>query len=269
MLATTSIDARHTVLVWRGGVLRPADEAPAGALLCTDSWLVDAGRVRGYDRHWARFAGSCEALRIDAARVAAFRDAATAALPREGRWFPRVDLVGSAAGCASAQLLLRLRPAQPPSLSARVRIGEPGDARCFPRRKGPDLPLLFGLRADAVAAGADEHVLRDASGRLLEGALNSLLWWDDGALCTTPAERTLPSVTRALLLEIARERGVEVLRRSPLPAELAGCEAWLANAANGICAVSAWEPDGPEAGPDARAADWRAALAATARHLDS
>ena len=94
------------------------------------------------------------------------------------------------------------------------------------------------------------------------------MWWEGDALCTTPDERTLPSVTRALLLEIARERGVEVRRRSPLPAELAGCEAWLANAAHGICVVSAWEPGGPEAGPALRAADWRAALDATARPLD-
>ena len=193
----------------------------------------------------------------------------TAALPRTGRWFPRVDLVGSAAGRAgAAQLLLRLRPAQPLMREARVLVAEPGDLRCHPRVKGPDLPLLFGLRAQAVAAGAGELVLRDARGRLLEGALNSLLWWEDDALCATPDERTLPSITRALLLAIARERGVAVRRRLPLPAELAGCEAWLANAADGICVVTAWDPDGPAAGPATRAPDWRAALDATARHLD-
>jgi branched-subunit amino acid aminotransferase/4-amino-4-deoxychorismate lyase len=152
---------------------------------------------------------------------------------------------------------------------ARVLLGEPGDLRCQPRVKGPDLSLLLGLRAGAVAAGADELVLRDGAGRLLEGALNSLLWWEGDALCTTPDERTLPSVTRELLLAIARERAVEVRRRSPRPAELAGCETWLANAADGICVVSAWAPDGHEAGPAVRAADWRAALDATARHLDS
>ncbi len=208
-------------------------------------------------------------LRIAPAELSAFRAAVTAALPRAGRWFPRVDLVGSAAGRAgAAQLLLRLRPAQPLMREARVLVAEPGDLRCYPRVKGPDLPLLFGLRAQAVAAGAGELILRDAHGRLLEGALNSLLWWEDDALCATPDERTLPSITRALLLAIARERGVAVRRRLPLPAELAGCEAWLANAADGICVVTAWDPDGPAAGPATRAPDWRAALDATARHLD-
>ena len=45
-----------SVLVWRDGDLRAVEDAPAGALLAADSWLVDDGRVRGYDRHWARFA---------------------------------------------------------------------------------------------------------------------------------------------------------------------------------------------------------------------
>jgi branched-subunit amino acid aminotransferase/4-amino-4-deoxychorismate lyase len=152
--------------------------------------------------------------------------------------------------------------------SARVLVAEPGDLRSHPRRKGPDLPLLLALRAQAVAAGADELVLRDAGGRLLEGALNSLLWWEGGALCTTPDGRTLPSITRALLLSIAQERGVQVRRRLPLPYELAGREAWLANAAHGIRAVTAWDPEGAAAGPPERAANWRIALEATARHLD-
>jgi branched-subunit amino acid aminotransferase/4-amino-4-deoxychorismate lyase len=259
----------HTVLLWAGGELRAVDSPPAGALLAADSWLVDEGRVRGYDRHQARFRGWCEALRVAPAELARFQAAVTAALPRAGRWFPRVDLVGSAGGRAgAAQLVLRLRPAQPLKTRARVLVGEPGDPRGHPRVKGPDLPLLLGMRAEAVAAGADEVMLRDAGGRLLEGALNALLWWEDGALCSPPAARTLASVTRELLFEIARASRVEVVRRSPLPCELDGQEAWLANAAHGICAVVAWEPAGPAAGAADRAAEWHRALDATARHLD-
>jgi len=261
------VDTSHAVLLWSGGELRPVQDAPYGGLLAVDSWLVDEGRVRGYDAHWERFAGWCEELRVG--EIGAFRDAVTAALPRTGRWSPRVDLLGSGGGRAgAAQLLLRLRPAQALMREARVLIPEAGDLRCYPQRKGPDLPLLLALRAQAVAAGADELVVRDARGRLLEGSLNSLLWWEDDALCAPPDERTLPSITRALLLEIARERGVEVRRRYAQPEELDGCEAWLANAAHGICAIVAWMPDGPVAGQPERAATWRAALDATARHLD-
>ena len=262
-------DDRHAVLVWLGGALRPAGAAPDGALLAADSWLVDEGRVRGYDRHWARFGGWCEQLRIDPRELLRFRDAVTAALPREGRWFPRVDLAGSPQGRAgAAQLALRLRPAPPPVYEARVVLAEPGDPRGYPQRKGPDLGLLLGLRAHARAAGADEVVLRGAGGGLLEGALSSLLWWDDDALCSTPDRLTLPGITRALLLEIARERGVEVQRRSPLPCELDAARPGSPNAANGICGVTAWLAGGAAAGPAERAGPWRATLAATARPLD-
>jgi branched-subunit amino acid aminotransferase/4-amino-4-deoxychorismate lyase len=262
-------DLLPTVALWSGGELRPVDEPAFGALLAADSWLVDEGRVRGYDAHWERFAGWCAELRVAREELGPFRAAVTASLPRTGRWFPRVDLAGGAAGRAgAAHLLLRLRPAQPLMSQARVLLAAPGDLRCHPRRKGPDLPLLLDLRAQAVAAGCDELAVRDAGGRLLEGALNSLLWWEDDVLCAAPDERTLPGITRALLLAIARERDVEVRRRLALPDELAGREAWLANAAHGICAVVAWEPRGPAAGPPERAASWRAALDATARHLD-
>jgi branched-subunit amino acid aminotransferase/4-amino-4-deoxychorismate lyase len=262
-----AVDDLPLILVWREGELRPATGFVDEPLLATDSWLVDEGRVRGYDRHWSRFGAACEELRIAAAEVAGFRDAVTAALPRTGRWFPRIDLVGSAAGRA-AVLALRLRPAQPRVCGARVLVAAPGDLRGHPRRKGPDLPLLLRLREEAVAAGADELAVCDARGRLLEGALNSLMWWEGDALCATPCERTLPSVTRGLLLDIASARGVPVRRRAPLPAELAGREAWLVNAANGICVVTAWLPGAIAAGAPEQASTWQAALEATARPLD-
>jgi len=261
--------APNAVAAWCDGRLSPVATAPQGALLAADSWLVDEGRVRDYDAHWARFSGWCASQRIALDELAGFRAAVTAALPRGGRWFPRVDLIGGApVEAGAARLVLRLRPAQPPLREARVLLAEPGDRRRHPTRKGPDLALLLKLRARAVAAGADELVLRDDAGRLVEGALNSLLWWEEETLWATPDERTLPSITRALLFAIAHERGVAVKRRSPLPGELAGRETWLANAAHGICVVRAWDPPDVAAGTAPRAASWRAALDATARHLD-
>ena len=247
--------------------MEPVDGTPAGDLLAADSWLVDEGRVRGYDAHWARFSGWCAGALVAASEPPGFRAAVTAALPRRGRWLPRVDLLGQA---DERRLLLRIRPAQPSRHDLRVRVllAERGDPRSHPRLKGPDLPLLLGLRADAVARGADELVLRDRAGRLVEGALSSLVWWEDDVLCATPDELTLPSVTRELLFGLARERSVEVRRRSPFAAELDECEAWLVNAAQGICVVGAWGPGGPAPGPGIRAVEWCAALAATARHLD-
>ena len=130
-------------------------------------------------------------------------------------------------------------------------VAPPGDPRARPTWKGPDVELLHALRAAAVAAGADELVLRDAGGRLVEGVFDSLLWWEGDALCTTPQDRTLPGVTRALLLRIAADSDVEVRARSPRPEELAGCETWLTNALHGLRLVTAW--DGEPAAPAPRA----------------
>ena len=259
----------HTVQRWSPAGLQPLTAVPGGPLLAADSWLVEDGSVRGYDRHWARFGGWCRELGIGDDELAAFRAAATAALPRTGRWFPRVEVGAGLAGLPPAlQLRLRLRPAAPVVRTARVLVAAPGDARTRPRWKGPDLELLLALRAEAVAAGAGELLLCDERGRLVEGAFTSLLWWEDGVLCTTPDERTLPGITRALLLEIARERSVEVRIRAPAAPELADCETWLVNAPHGICAVTAWDPSGrPAAAPAERAPNWQAALDAFARPL--
>jgi branched-subunit amino acid aminotransferase/4-amino-4-deoxychorismate lyase len=246
------------VLRWSEHGLREDSGTPAGALLAADSWLVESGAVRGYDAHWARFTGACAELGVAAEELGRFRAAVTGALPRTpGRWFPRVDLVGAEGRC---DLRLRLRPAPPAALEARVLVGAPGDPRTLPHRKGPDLERLGALRAQAVAAGADELLLCDDDGRLLEGALSSLMWWEGDVLCTTPAERTLPGITRALLLAIAQRAGTPVRVRLPRPDELAGCETWLTSALHGIRVVTGW-------GAAPRAEHWRSALAALALAL--
>jgi branched-subunit amino acid aminotransferase/4-amino-4-deoxychorismate lyase len=235
---------------WTGHELEPAAGPPAGALLAADSWLVDAGYQRAAGAHWERFAATCVQLGVPREQLAAFRAAATAALPADGRWFPRVELTGEG-------LALRLRRAPPLAREARVLVGAPGDPRSAPRRKGPDLALLAGLRDAAHTRGADELLLCDDAGRLLEGALSSLLWWEGEALCTTPDATALPGVTRALILQLARERTIEVRFRAPRPAELAGRETWLTSALHGIRVVSAWVDPRQAAGPPARAAQWR------------
>jgi branched-subunit amino acid aminotransferase/4-amino-4-deoxychorismate lyase len=244
---------QETVLRWTPAGLQAAADADAGALLVADSWLVAGGAVRALDAHWARFEGSCLEAGTGAAALAAFRAAVTAALPPSGRWFPRVEL-------RAAGLALRLRPAPPPATEARVAVAPPGDPRTRPRVKGPDLELLVALRERARAAGADELLLCGDDGALREGALSSLLWWEGDALCTTPAEHTLPGVTRGLLLERARVDGVEVRVREPQPAELAGREVWLTSALHGIRGVSGWLAPEQPAGAALRAEAWRARL---------
>ncbi|HTN23348.1 MAG TPA: aminotransferase class IV [Solirubrobacteraceae bacterium] len=231
--------------------------APAQAvLLAADSWLVEDGAVRAADAHWARFGDACLQEGVDRAELARFREVVTHVVPVTGRWFPRVELTARG-------LAVKLRPAPPQQATVRVVVAA-GDPRTRPRRKGPDLETLIALRERGRAAdGADEVLLCDpATGALREGALSSLLWWEDDALCTTPDEHTLPGVTRALLLALARERGIELRVRSPLPTELAGREVWLTSALHGIRAVSGWLRPAQSAGEPLRAQAWRDLLSA-------
>ena len=61
-------------------------------LLAADSWLVDDGRVRAVERHWARFGATCREHGVEPGALADLRAAVAGAVPARGRWFPRVDL---------------------------------------------------------------------------------------------------------------------------------------------------------------------------------
>jgi branched-subunit amino acid aminotransferase/4-amino-4-deoxychorismate lyase len=225
------------------------------ALPAADSWLVADGRVRAVERHWARFTATCGEHGVAREAVAALRAELERALPRDGRWFPRVELR------ADGDLAFELRPAPPREPTVVAWIADVPDPRRAPRRKGPDLERLAALRERAAVHGAGEAVLADADGRLLEGAFTSLLWWEGATLCAVPDDAPiLPGVTRSLLLELAREDGTPVTRRRPAPAELAGSETWLVSALHGIRAVTSWTGGGPPAGDAPRAAAWQRRL---------
>jgi hypothetical protein len=52
--------AKEEMFGWFGGALTPAKAADE--LLVADSWLVDNGRVRGFELHRTRFVGACRAV---------------------------------------------------------------------------------------------------------------------------------------------------------------------------------------------------------------
>jgi branched-subunit amino acid aminotransferase/4-amino-4-deoxychorismate lyase len=272
-------DASGGVLRWDatgpGWVPAPARPGPPAV---ADSWLIDDGRVRGLELHWARFAAGCRAVgsrgdQLAAAR-AAFEQVPVAlarCLPRlacqederlaigAGRWFPRLELHED----GELRLLVRPAPDREPGVVAWLHPGP--DPRSHPRRKGPDLERQGALRAEAARHGAGEAVLADEAGRLLEGAWTSLLWWEGDVLCAVPGDAPiLPGITRRLLLGLARERGAGVRFARPCAADLDGRETWLTSALHGIRAVSAWAVDGPRAGAADRADAWQRGLQALA-----
>jgi branched-subunit amino acid aminotransferase/4-amino-4-deoxychorismate lyase len=224
-------------------------------LFAADSWLVDDGRVRAGERHWARFGATCREHGVEPGALADLRAAVAGAVPARGRWFPRVDLR------ADGELAYQVRPAPAREPTVVAWVADVADPRREPRRKGPDLQRLAALRERAAMHGASEAVIADGDGRLLEGAFTSLLWWEGETLCAVPGDAPiLPGVTRALLLELARDRGTPVAQRRPRPQELADRETWLVSALHGIRVVTAWANGSPPAGGAPRAGGWQRLL---------
>ncbi|MEU7478304.1 aminotransferase class IV [Lentzea sp. NPDC042327] len=240
--------------LWRDG--RLAEDSGEAALLVADSWLVSDGVTRALPLHHDRFVSSCEReAGLGAAAVRRFLDSAAGAVPRTGRWFPRVECG------ADHRLRLRLRPAPEPSAEV-VLLPHPGpDPRRHPRTKGPDLVAMQALRVSAASAGADEVLLCTGTGTVLEGALSSVVWWRGDLLCVPdPSLPVLDSVTRRLVVDLAGRQGVAVRPERCDLASLDGLEVWSLGALHGIRAVTGWRGCGLTAGPAVRADEWRALL---------
>jgi len=241
-----------------GGPLIERDPV-GGPLLVADSWLVRGGRVRAIDRHRRRFfAGCAEVGSVSTEQLHAFWSQALALLPREGRWFPRVEL------CADRwePLRLRIRPAPASTAGVRLWIPDHPDPRTAPRRKGPDLARLGELRQVAVRQGAQEALLTARSGAVLEAGYASVLWWDGDALCLPfPRLPILAGVTAGLIRERAEHLGLRVAYQYRSPVHLDGREVWLVNALHGIRPVIDWPGSALRPGTAVRAEAWQNWLA--------
>lgn len=229
-----------------------------GRLRVADSWRVRDGRARGLERHRARFLRSVATVPDAPADAEAAVDAALAALPLTGDWFPRLELRERADGSA---LRFRLRPT-PATAQTAVLATAPHDPRTSPLVKGPDLAALQGLRVAVQPLGADEAVIVDAQGHIVEGAYSALLWWR-GETLVQPDEALarIPSVTAAIVLEAARADGVATDAERIAPDQLAGCEVWVLSALHGVRGATAWV-DGPRLAPPTRLAQARGWLEA-------
>lgn len=227
-------------------------------LRVADSFLVADGKVRGIELHRRRFVGSCAAAGVAAG---GFWDEQVGRLPGFGRWFPRFELR------ASGELAVQLRPAPPIGGRVRVAVHEGPDPRTAPRTKGPDLELLGKLQESAPDR-ADEILLLDQDGAVLEAAYAAVAWWEGDVLCFPPSDRPLlPSVTAQLLRDVATTQGVETAEHPRTPADLQSHEVWLLNALHGIRPVHAWHASSIDPLPNSQSTTWQAHLEALAKPL--
>lgn len=70
-------------------------------------------------------------------------------------------------------------------------------------------------RTEVDAAGADEALLLNTDGFVIEGASSNLFWIEGSTVCTPPpASGILPGVTRGVVLEICEQLGIPVREAS-------------------------------------------------------
>jgi branched-subunit amino acid aminotransferase/4-amino-4-deoxychorismate lyase len=251
---------------WQNGSLELLDycDMTDSTVEVADSWLVSDGRTLALDLHRTRFLSSLARARHEQVDPIAFWDASIAAIPREGDWFPRVELQAQAAPV----LLFRLRDAPPRTHSVVVETHRGPDPRTQPLIKGPDLDALRGVRVGVQPDGADDAVILSADGYVAETSLSAILWWRGGILCTPPSEiARIDSVTARSLLGLATALGVELLEEAVTPSELDGTEVWTLNSLHGARIITRWIGGPATAEKPGRLALWRDRLTALAHPI--
>lgn len=252
---------------WHDGELVPIDYCDPSeyTVEVADSWLVSDGGAFALGLHKARFAHGASLRGFPDLDIEPFWNAAIEAIPREGDWFPRVEL-RSRDGAPSFLFRQRAAPELTRSLTAATHTGD--DPRGAPTIKGPDLAAMIHLRSRARERGADEPVLAP-DGYVVEGATTSIVWWRGDILCAPPDEfDRVDSVTARTLFGLASALGVETYREAVTPAELDGAEVWALNALQGIRIVTDWV-DGPRLAEEpGRLALWRSRRQALRKPLE-
>jgi branched-subunit amino acid aminotransferase/4-amino-4-deoxychorismate lyase len=273
--------SQEEIYGWHDGALAKwgADSPNAAPLAVADSWLVLDGAARAIALHRSRFLeGVVDVARsVDAPELATdaatFFDAAVAAIPRDGAWFPRVELRHTTTDTGTGtetgtELVLRLRVAPETTRSVTVATIPGADPRTQPLVKGPDLARMAEARSEAARVGAGEAVVLTDEGFVVEGAYSALLWWRGSILCGPPASfDRVDSVTARSVLALAAALGVETYEEAVTPGELDGTELWSLSALHGVRIVTGWV-DGPAlAELPGRVATWQARLGALRQPL--
>lgn len=245
---------------WLDGALLP-DAATAfpitdrGLLLgegLFETLLAWEGTVLEQDAHLERLGRSARALALTLAWSAAELGAAFTALLKandlqRGRAVLRLTLTGGDGprgllppASPQPRLLITARPAaEAPADPATVVIAPFAVAAASPLRGHKTLSALEQVlaRRHAAAAGADEALLLNTAGHLVEASAANLFLVRDGRLLTPPlADGALPGVTRARVLALASEAGIPATAdRSLTAVDLAAAdEAFLTNSLIGL-----------------------------------
>lgn len=235
------------VFRWGDGALHLLDycELSDATVTAADSFLVSDGRALALELHRSRF--------LEAAPDGGdFWQAAIAAIPAAGDWFPRLEQH------SDGRFLFRQRSAPELRRAVRLVTHRGDDPRRVPDVKGPDLEAMARLRTAAQQQGADEAVILSPDGYVVETSQSAIAWWRGAILCTPPADLArVDSTTARSLLGLASVLGIELHEEAVTPAELDGTEIWALNALHGPRIVTAWIEGPSPAELPGRLGQWR------------
>jgi len=163
-------------------------------------------------------------------------------------------------------------PLDPPA-ALKLWIAPPGSAREHPELKVTDRAQIEALEALGRAAGADEALLRDADGAIVETSRSNFYAVASDGAVVTPDTGALPGVALAWVLEQLQAGGIPARRARIAPGALAEWrELFASSAVKGpVPVVTLVRPDGPPGivseGPVVKylRAKWLDLLAETAR----
>lgn len=247
--------------VWVDGRLLRGDEARVsffdrgahGGEGLFETFRVRRGRVFRWRRHLERLVLSAAELGFPVAPAPALLETALAEVLAANTLGP--DAVARIT-------MTRGRPGGRPTRAGVWVEAEPLEARLWrgARRQAAHAvtsrrPFVAGLlgrhkttsrlayqlcREEARAAGADEALLVDPSGRVLEGAASNLFLVVRGRLVTPPVTLPiLPGIARAVVLEGARSLGIPVDEREVNVTELGQAdEVFLSNSVQEVVPVA-------------------------------
>ena len=209
--------------LWHEGSFIPSQPHP-GPFDVADSWrMLGDAHSNALPLHLQRFESVAGPL--PAGFVPAMLQ-----LMGPGDLFPRISL-------AAEQLRLDIRPAPLARPVTRLTYAQAPDPRSQPLVKGPDFPALARYRAEYQDDGADDTVIVDSSGAMVETTTGALVAWD-GETLVLPTGTALPSITLHQVTRRAAALGIRTETR-PLTPELAtACPLWFLNSLHGISPVT-------------------------------
>ena len=263
-----------TDLVWLDGTIVPRAEARVSVddfavrygAACFETMLALNGIVFHMEAHLARLTAGLRAMGVTPPDEHDLASAVESTLAANWMLSASVRLTVTAGRGHAPDLDAAREPSvvvtvdelPPAPLARRLRVVSTRIDAARPLREAKTaqfLPYLLA-RAEARAAGADDALLLNHAGVVVEAATANIFAILDGVLVTPPlSDGPLPGITRADVLELSIDLGVRAEERSISPAELATAEAiLLTSSVSGIVAAASLEGGPPASAP----LDWRA-----------